>query len=52
MSDYRDAGLAAGGRDRIEWAGAEMPVLALIKERFEKEKPLAGVRICVPARDE
>ncbi len=45
MSDYRDAGLATGGRDRIEWAGAEMPVLALIKERFEKEKPLAGVRI-------
>jgi len=45
MSDYRDANLAAAGRDRIEWAGAEMPVLKLIKERFEKEKPLAGVRM-------
>ena len=45
MSDYRDANLASAGRDRIEWAGAEMPVLKLIKERFEKEKPLAGVRM-------
>jgi len=45
MSDYRDADLAAAGRDRIEWAAAEMPVLKLIKERFEKEKPLAGVRM-------
>ena len=45
MSDYRDANLAAAGRDRIEWAAAEMPVLKLIKERFEKEKPLAGIRM-------
>jgi adenosylhomocysteinase len=45
MSDYRDANLTAAGRDRIEWAAAEMPVLKLIKERFEKEKPLAGVRM-------
>ncbi len=45
MSDYRDVNLAAAGRDRIEWAAAEMPVLKLIKERFEKEKPLAGVRM-------
>ncbi|MEP7060002.1 MAG: adenosylhomocysteinase [Actinomycetota bacterium] len=45
MSDYRDAALTAAGRDRIEWAGAEMPVLKLIKERFEKERPLAGIRI-------
>ncbi len=44
-NDIRDAGLAAAGRDRIEWAGAEMPVLELIKERFEKERPLDGVRI-------
>jgi adenosylhomocysteinase len=43
--DVRDLGLAPLGRDRIEWAGAEMPVLRLIKERFEKEKPLSGVRI-------
>ena len=45
MSDYRDAALAGAGRDRIEWAAAEMPVLKLIMERFEKEKPLAGIRI-------
>ena len=41
----RDLALAAQGRDRIEWAGAEMPVLALIRERFDKERPLAGIRI-------
>ncbi len=43
--DVRDPGLASGGRERIEWAGGEMPVLALIRERFEKERPLEGVRI-------
>jgi adenosylhomocysteinase len=43
--DVRDLGLSAQGRDRIEWAGAEMPVLALIRERFDKEKPLADIRI-------
>src|SRR5512134_3690645 len=43
--DVRDAGLAAEGRDRMEWAAKEMPVLALIKERFEKERPLDGIRI-------
>jgi adenosylhomocysteinase len=44
-NDVRDMGRAQAGRDRIEWAGAEMPVLALIKERFEKERPLEGTRI-------
>ena len=44
-SDIRDVGLTAAGRDRIEWAGAEMPVLELIEERFEKERPLDGIRI-------
>ncbi len=43
--DVRDLGLADRGRERIEWARAEMGVLALIRERFEKERPLAGVRI-------
>jgi adenosylhomocysteinase len=37
--------LATGGRYRIEWAEQEMPVLRAIRERFAKEKPLAGVRI-------
>jgi adenosylhomocysteinase len=44
-NDVRDMDLAAAGRDRMEWAAAEMPVLALIKERFEKERPLDGIRI-------
>jgi adenosylhomocysteinase len=44
-NDVRDMSLAPEGRDRIAWAAAEMPVLALIRERFEKERPLDGVRI-------
>ncbi len=43
--DVRDPGLARVGRERIEWAGGEMPVLGLIRERFEKERPLEGIRI-------
>lgn len=47
MSNYdiKDASLAEGGRRRIEWAEREMPVLRLIRERFEKEKPLKGIRM-------
>jgi adenosylhomocysteinase len=43
--DVKDLGLAPKGRDRITWAAADMRVLALIRERFEKERPLDGVRI-------
>jgi adenosylhomocysteinase len=43
--DIRDEGLAEQGRLRIEWAAQEMPVLALIKERFARERPLEGVRV-------
>jgi adenosylhomocysteinase len=43
--DVRDLGLAEEGRERIEWAAGEMGVLALIRERFEKERPLEGIRI-------
>lgn len=43
--DVKDLSLAEQGKERIEWAGNEMKVLSLIKERFEKEKPLAGVTI-------
>jgi adenosylhomocysteinase len=43
--DVKDLSLAAGGRERIDWAYREMPVLKLIRQRFEKEKPLEGVRI-------
>ncbi len=45
QSDVRDLGLAAKGKTRIEWADASMPVLRQIRERFEKEKPLRGVRL-------
>ncbi|MDD5127771.1 MAG: adenosylhomocysteinase [Dehalococcoidales bacterium] len=43
--DVKDLSLAAAGRQRIEWAYREMPVLRLIRERFAAEKPLNGVRI-------
>jgi len=47
MSNYdiKDINQAEGGRRRIDWAEREMPVLRLIRERFEKEKPLKGVRV-------
>jgi len=43
--DVKDLGLAPKGRERIEWAAGEMAVLSLIRQRFEKERPLQGVRI-------
>jgi adenosylhomocysteinase len=39
----KDKSLAEAGRLRIEWAERSMPVLRMIKERFEKEKPLSGI---------
>ena len=44
-SDIANPALAAEGKKRIEWAERNMPVLAQIKERFEKEKPFSGIRI-------
>ncbi|MBI4227583.1 MAG: adenosylhomocysteinase, partial [Candidatus Omnitrophica bacterium] len=44
-SDITNPRLSAPGVTRIEWAGRFMPVLALIRQRFAKERPLAGVRI-------
>ena len=43
--DVTDLSLADEGVRRIEWAEREMPVLRLIRERFTRERPLAGVRI-------
>ncbi|GAB4333455.1 MAG: adenosylhomocysteinase [Dehalococcoidia bacterium] len=43
--DIADASLAPKGVDRIEWAAREMPVLRLIRERFQREKPLNGIRV-------
>ncbi|HEX8286823.1 MAG TPA: adenosylhomocysteinase [Pyrinomonadaceae bacterium] len=43
--DIKDINLAPQGKQRIEWADREMPVLRLIRERFEQEKPLQGVKL-------
>jgi adenosylhomocysteinase len=43
--DIKDINLAPKGKQRIEWAAREMPVLRQITERFTKEKPFAGIRI-------
>lgn len=43
--DVKDISLAKKGKLRIEWAFKDMPVLALIEERFAKEKPLKGLRV-------
>ena len=43
--DIKDKSLAEQGRLRIEWAGREMPVMKLVRQRFVKEKPLKGIRI-------
>jgi adenosylhomocysteinase len=45
MSDIRDPALATVGRERIDWAAGEMPVTRQIRERFDKERPLDGIRI-------
>src|SRR4026209_669136 len=43
--DVKDIGLAQHGKQRIEWAEREMPVLRLIRERFAEQKPLNGVKL-------
>src|SRR5213592_1957838 len=43
--DVKDLALAPEGVRRIEWADRQMPVLAAIRERFDREQPLAGYRI-------
>jgi adenosylhomocysteinase len=43
--DVKDLGLAAEGVRRIMWADRQMPVLTAIRERFEREQPLAGYRV-------
>jgi adenosylhomocysteinase len=44
-SDIKDAKLAAHGKKRILWADQDMPVLARVRQRFGKDKPLAGLRM-------
>lgn len=43
--DVKDVQLAEGGRRRMDWAAREMPVLRAIRDRFAKERPLAGLRV-------
>lgn len=43
--EVKSLDLAPQGKKRIEWAEQEMPVLRMIRERFEKEKPLDGIRL-------
>jgi adenosylhomocysteinase len=43
--EVKDPSLATLGKQRIEWAGREMPVLRQIQERFAKEKPLSGIKL-------
>ncbi|HHT9125613.1 MAG TPA: adenosylhomocysteinase [Candidatus Brocadiia bacterium] len=43
--DIKDINLAKAGRQRIDWAGNDMPVLKLVRQRFEKEKPLKGLKM-------
>src|SRR5256885_14946669 len=43
--DVKDIGLAAKGKQRIEWSERDMPVLRLIRERFANEKPLDGLKL-------
>ncbi|MGA9378196.1 MAG: adenosylhomocysteinase [Phormidium sp.] len=43
--EVKDLSLAPLGKQRIDWAGREMPVLKQIRERFGKETPLAGIRL-------
>ncbi len=43
--DIKDASLAEQGKVKIEWAGGHMKVLAAIRERFAKEKPLKGLAV-------
>src|SRR5436305_5058598 len=43
--EVADLSLASAGQERIAWAGERMPVLAKIRERFDSERPLEGIRI-------
>ncbi len=45
MSDIKDPALSSAGKEKIEWSGSFMPVLGKVRERFELEKPLQGIRI-------
>lgn len=43
--DIKDISLAKSGKNRIEWAQKDMPVLQLIRARFKKQQSLKGVKL-------
>ncbi|HRZ95685.1 MAG TPA: adenosylhomocysteinase, partial [Candidatus Moranbacteria bacterium] len=43
--DIKNPSLAEKGKKRIEWAERDMPVLAAVKEKFEREKPMSGMKM-------
>lgn len=45
MSDIKDPALSRTGKEKIEWSGSFMPVLRRVRERFQREKPLDGIKI-------
>lgn len=45
ISDIKNPRLALAGKQKIDWAAREMNVLSMISERYERERPLEGVRI-------
>ena len=45
VGDVKDLTLAPRGKARISWAAKDMPVLELIRQRFEREQPLRGLRV-------
>src|SRR5271157_5118970 len=47
MSRIKDAKLSKEGREELGWARENMPILAGIRERFEREKPFKGVNVGV-----
>ena len=47
--DIKDPSLAAEGQRRIDWASREMPVLGQIRDQFDRERPLDGIRMVVCA---
>lgn len=45
ICDIKDPSLAEEGKQRIEWASREMPVIKIIREKFAQEKPFKGIRV-------
>src|SRR3712207_9352914 len=44
-SRIKDPALAKEGKNRIDWAEAHMPVLVALRQKYEKTKPLEGIRV-------